>query len=112
MDARRPRADDGRMAKNKKRSTPRPRTSSPAAGLDIHGAEPVARPFTVREADGNADAELNISLPLTRKQHAQLERLMEEGYTEHDAYELIVGGEVLSHLAAPKKKRAATPRKR
>ena len=52
------------------------------------------KPKVIRDADGNADVELNFSLPLTRKRHAQLEHLLEEGYSEHDAYELIVGGEV------------------
>jgi hypothetical protein len=85
----------------KKKAAP----SSPAAGLDIHGAEPVTHRFTIRDADGNADVELNFSLPLTRKRHAQLEHLLEEGYSEHDAYELIVGGEVLAHLEALRKKR-------
>ena len=79
--------------------------SSPAAGLDIHGAEPVSHKFTIRDPDGNADVELNFSFPLTRKRHAQLEHLLEEGYSEHDAYELIVGGEVLSHIEALKNKR-------
>jgi hypothetical protein len=79
--------------------------TSPAAGLDIHGAEPVSHRFTIRDADGNADVELNFSLPLTPKRHAQLEHLLEEGYSQHDAYELIVGGEVLSHLEALKSKR-------
>ena len=92
------------MPGQKRTPKKRSQTSSPAAGLDIHGAEPVTRPFTVRESDGNADAELNIAIPLTRKQHLQLEHLLEEGYTEHDAYELIVGGAVLSHLEASKKK--------
>ena len=98
-----------------RRKTPpkkRPPTSSPPAGLDIHGAEPVSHPFSTKDSDGNADAELNFSLPLTRKQHAQLEHLLEEGYTEHDAYELIVGGEVLSHIEAPKKKRPTKQPKR
>ncbi len=79
--------------------------SSPAAGLDIHGAEPVSHKFTIRDPDGNADVELNFSFPLTRKRHAQLEHLLEEGYSEHDAYELIVGGEVLSHIEALRNKR-------
>jgi hypothetical protein len=78
--------------------------SSPAAGLDMHGAEPVSHQFTIHDADGNADVELNFSFPLTRRRHAQLEHLLEEGYSEHDAYELIVGGEILAHIEALKKK--------
>jgi ribosomal silencing factor RsfS len=71
-----------------------------ARGLDIHGAEPVAHRFTIADADGNADVELNFSFPLTRKRHAQLEHLLEEGYSEHEAYVLIAGGEILAHLRA------------
>ncbi len=70
----------------------------------MHGAEPVSHRFTIHDADGNADVELNFSFPLTRKRHAQLEHLLEEGYSQHDAYELIVGGEILSHIDVLKKK--------
>ena len=83
----------------------KPKTSSPAAGLDVHGAEPVTHAFTIHDADGNADVELNFSFPLTRKRHAQLEHLLEEGYSEHDAYELIVGGEILAHVEALKQRK-------
>lgn len=83
----------------------KPKASGPAAGLDVHGAEPVTHAFTIRDADGNADVELNFSFPLTRKRHAQLEHLLEEGYSEHDAYELIVGGEILAHVEALKQRR-------
>jgi hypothetical protein len=69
-------------------------------GLDVHGAEPVFHRFTITDADGNADVELNFSLPLTHKRHAQLERLLEEGYSEHEAYTLIVGGEIMAHMQA------------
>ena len=69
-------------------------------GLDVHGAEPVSHRFTITDADGNADVELNLSFPLTRKRHALLEHLLEEGYSEHDAYVLIVGGEIVSHMQA------------
>jgi len=82
----------------------RPPESTPTAGLDMHGAEPVSHRFTIQGADGNADVELNFSFPLTRKRHAQLEHLLEEGYSQHDAYELIVGGEILAHIDALKKK--------
>ena len=67
-------------------------------GLDFHGAEPVTHRFTITDADGNADVELNFSFPLTRKRHALLERLLEEGYTEHEAYVLIAGGEIMAHM--------------
>jgi hypothetical protein len=78
--------------------------STPAAGLDAHGAEPVSHRFTIHDADGNADVELNLSFPLTRKRHAQLEHLLEEGYSQHEAYVLIAGGEILAHIDALKKK--------
>ncbi len=76
---------------------------APAAGLDIHGAEPVAHRFTINDPDGNADVEFNFSFPLTQRRHAQLEHLLEEGYSEHDAYVLIAGGEILAHMEALKK---------
>ena len=69
-------------------------------GLDVHGAEPVAHRFTITDADGNADVELNFSFPLTRKRHALLEHLLEEGYSEHEAYVLIAGGEIMAHMRA------------
>jgi hypothetical protein len=37
-------------------------------------------------------------LPLTRKRHALLEHLLEEGYSEHEAYVLIAGGEIMAHI--------------
>jgi hypothetical protein len=77
--------------------------SSPGVGLDVHGAEPVSHQFTIYDADGNADVELNFSFPLTRKRHAQLEHLLEEGYSEHDAYVLLAGGEILAHMQTLKK---------
>jgi hypothetical protein len=73
-------------------------------GLDVHGAEPVSHRFTITDTDGNADVELNFSFPLTRKRHALLEHLLEEGYSEHEAYMLIVGGEIVAHLEALKAK--------
>lgn len=76
------------------------KTLPQARGLDAHGAEPVAHRFTIADADGNADVELNFSFPLTRKRHALLEHLLEEGYSEHEAYVLIVGGEIMAHLDA------------
>jgi hypothetical protein len=69
-----------------------------AAGLDVHGAEPVSHQFTIHDADGNADAEFSFSFPLTRRRHARLEHLLEEGYSEHEAYVLIAGGEILAHM--------------
>jgi hypothetical protein len=74
-----------------------------ARGLDAHGAEPITHRFTIKDADGNADVELNFVLPLTRKRHAQLEHLLEEGYSEHEAYMLIVGGEIMAHLGAARR---------
>ena len=76
--------------------------SKRASGLDMHGAEPVSHQFTISDADGNADVEFNFSFPLTRKRHAQLEHLLEEGYTEHEAYVLIAGGEIVAHMEALK----------
>ena len=75
-------------------------------GLDIHGAEPISHRFTITDVDGNADVELNFSLPLTRKRHALLEHLLEEGYSEHDAYVLIAGGEIMAHMQAIKDKKS------
>jgi hypothetical protein len=66
----------------------------------------VTHRFTITDADGNADVELNFSLPLTRKRHALLEHLLEEGYTEHEAYVLIVGGEIMAHLQSLRDSRA------
>jgi hypothetical protein len=84
------------MANGRKDSRRRPR------GLDVHGAEPVSHQFTITDADGNADAEFNFSFPLTRRRHAKLEHLLEEGYTEHEAYVLVAGGEILAHMEAIK----------
>lgn len=72
-------------------------------GLDVHGAEPIVHRFTITDADGNADAEFNFSLPLTPKRHRQLEHLLEEGYSVHEAYVVLAGGEILSHIEAIKK---------
>jgi hypothetical protein len=69
-------------------------------GLDVHGAEPVTHQFTITDADGNADVELNFSFPLTRKRHALFEHLLEEGYSAHEAYVLIAGGEIMAHMQA------------
>jgi hypothetical protein len=44
--------------------------------------------------------ELNFSFPLTRRRHALLEHLLEEGYSEHEAYVLIAGGEIMAHMQA------------
>ena len=65
-------------------------------GLDVHGAEPVAHPFAIDGTDGNADVEFNLGLPLTPTRHKELVRLMEEGYSEHEAYVLLAGGEILA----------------
>jgi hypothetical protein len=75
-------------------------------GLDVHGAEPVKHRFTTTDSDGNADVELNFTLPLTRKRHAMLEHLLEEGYSEHEAYVLIAGGEIMAHMRAIQAKRS------
>jgi hypothetical protein len=83
----------------------RDRADQHASGLDIHGAEPVSHRFTITGADGNADAEFNFSFPLTHKRHAQLEHLLEEGYSEHEAYVLIAGGEILAHMQTIQKKK-------
>jgi hypothetical protein len=72
-------------------------------GLDIHGAEPVSHRFTTLDDDGNPDVEFNLVLPLTPKRHQQLEHLLEEGYTPHEAYVLLAGGEILAHVQAIKK---------
>ena len=51
-----------------------------AAGLDMHGAEPVTHRFTTTDPDGNADVEFNIVMPLSPTRHAQLEHLLEERF--------------------------------
>lgn len=56
------------------------------AGLDVHGAEPVEHRFTTYDADGNADVEFQLVLPLTPKRHKQLEQMLEAGYSPHEAY--------------------------
>jgi hypothetical protein len=88
-------------------SNDRDKTFDPR-GLDVHGAEPVSHRFTITDADGNADVEFNFSLPLTRKRHALLEHLLEEGYSEHEAYVLIAGGEIMAHIESIK---ARTPKR-
>lgn len=75
-------------------------------GLDVHGAEPVSHRFTIKDADGNADVELNFSFPLTHRRHALLERLLEEGYSAHEAYVLIAGGEIMAHMQGIRDRRA------
>ncbi len=82
-----------------------PPGSTPAAGLDVHGAEPVSHQFTIHDPDGNADVELNFAFPLTQKRHAYLEHLLEEGYSQHEAYVLIAGGEILAHIDALKQRK-------
>ena len=77
-------------------------------GLDVHGAEPVTHRFTITDADGNADVELNFSFPLTRKRHALLEHLLEEGYSAHEAYVLIAGGEIMAHIQAIRDRKPKT----
>ena len=77
-------------------------------GLDVHGAEPISHRFTTVGDDGNPDVEFNLVLPLTPKRHHQLEQLLEEGYSPHEAYVLLAGGEILSHIEAMKKSRGQT----
>lgn len=72
-------------------------------GLDVHGAEPVSHRFTTFDDDGNPDVEFNLVLPLTPRRHHQLEQLLEEGYSTHDAYVLLAGGEILAHIEAMRK---------
>jgi hypothetical protein len=67
-------------------------------GLDVHGPELVSRRVTLFDEDGSPDVEFNFFFPLTKKREQQLIRLLEEGYSEHDAYLLLAGGEVLAHL--------------
>jgi hypothetical protein len=92
-------------------SKPTSRSKRPEAvdgvGLDVHGAEPIVHQFTITDPDGNADAEFNFSLPLTPKRHRQLEHLLEEGYSTHEAYVLLAGGEILAHMESIK---SAAPR--
>jgi hypothetical protein len=76
-----------------------------ATGLDVHGAEPVEHQFTTLAPDGSPDVEFQLVLPLTPTRHAQLEKMLEEGYTPHDAYTLLAGGEILSHIEAIRKKK-------
>lgn len=74
-----------------------------ASGLDVHGAEPVEHRFTTYAADGSPDVEFQLVLPLTPTRHAQLEHMLEEGYSPHEAYTLLAGGEILAHIEAIKK---------
>lgn len=74
------------------------------AGLDVHGSELVSHRVTTYDDDGNEDVELNFSFPLTGKRHEQLVHLMQEGYSKHEAYVLVAGGEILAHIEAMKKK--------
>jgi len=73
------------------------------SGLDVHGAEPVEHRFTTCAADGSPDVEFQLVLPLTGKRHKQLEQMLEEGYSSHEAYTLLAGGEILAHIEALKK---------
>jgi hypothetical protein len=73
------------------------------SGLDVHGAEPVEHRFTTYAADGSPDVEFQLVLPLTPTRHAQLEHMLEEGYSPHEAYTLLAGGEILAHIEAIKK---------
>lgn len=70
------------------------------AGLDFHGAERISHQFTITDADGNADVEFSFSFPLTPHRHRQFEQLLEEGYSEHEAYVLLAGGEITAHMKA------------
>lgn len=79
-------------------------TEIDGVGLDVHGAEPVKHRFTIADDDGSADIELDVSIPLTPRRHRQLEHLLEEGYSVHEAYVLLVGGEIVGHMEALKKR--------
>ena len=73
-----------------------------ATGLDVHGAEPIEHRFTTYASDGSPDVEFQLVLPLTPKRHKQLEHMLEEGYSPHEAYTLLAGGEILAHIEAMK----------
>ena len=73
-----------------------------SVGLDVHGPERVSHQFTINDADGNADVEFSFSFPLTAHRHHQFEHLLEEGYSEHEAYVLLAGGEIAAHMTALK----------
>jgi len=75
-------------------------------GLDVHGAEPVSHQFTILDDDGNPDVEFDVSFPLNPRRHKQLEHLLEEGYSLHEAYVLLAGGEIMAHMQTMKKARA------
>ena len=79
-----------------------------AKGLDVHGAEPVEHRFTIPAADGSPDVEFQLVLPLTPKRHKQLEHMLEEGYSAHEAYTLLAGGEIVAHIEAMKKSKGKT----
>ena len=73
-----------------------------SVGLDVHGPEWVSHQFTITDADGNADVEFSFSFPLTPHRHRQFEHLLEEGYSQHEAYILLAGGEIAAHMKALK----------
>ena len=77
-----------------------------ATGLDVHGAEPIEHRFTTYASDGSPDVEFQLVLPLTPKRHKQLEHMLEEGYSPHEAYTLLAGGEILAHIEAMKTAKA------
>jgi len=94
-----PGADEpGAMTKEKKNTGP-----DHPSGLDVHGAEPVEHRFTTVGDDGSPDIEFQLVLPLTPKRHRQFEHLLEEGYSPHEAYTLLAGGEILAHIETMKK---------
>ena len=80
-------------------------TAVHGVGLDIHGAERVTHQFTITDPDGNADVEFSFSFPLTPHRHRQFEHLLEEGYSEHEAYVLLAGGEIAAHMKALKERK-------
>ncbi len=82
-----------------------PRAAVGGLGLDVHGPEVRFHKLTLFDDDGNPDIELNIALALTQKRHEQLMRMLEEGYTEHEAYVLLAGGEILEHMESVKNAR-------
>lgn len=83
------------------------RSPAGASGLDVHGSELISHTLTLFDDDGNADVELNFAFPLTPKRHEQLMQMLEEGYTEHEAYVLLAGGEILEHMQSVKRAREA-----
>ena len=59
------------------------------------------------DATQRADVEFQLVLPLTPTRHRQLERMLEEGYSPHEAYTLLAGGEILAHIETIRKAKDA-----